>query len=148
MIIQTEFTLRPRKRGCHLITNEIVHSLPNLPEIGLLHLFLKHTSAALTLNENADPDVKHDLLAKMDALIPHHESYYLHGEGNSAAHLKSTLTGVSLTLPVVNGRLHLGVWQGVYFCEFDGPRTRHVELFFLEASPESFSGPAERSAGL
>lgn len=90
----------------------------------------------LTVNENADPDVKHDLLAKLDALIPYHENYYRHGEGNSAAHLKSSLMGVSLTLPVVNGRLRLGVWQGVYFCEFDGPRTRRVELFFQDARPE------------
>lgn len=130
------------------ITAQINRALPRSLRCGICLVHCPHTTAGLTVNENADPDVKHDLLAKLDALIPHHENYYLHGEGNSAAHLKTTFTGVSLTLPVVNGRLHLGVWQGVYFCEFDGPRTRRVELFFLEARPESFSGPAEGSAGL
>ncbi len=121
MIIQTEFTLRPRKRGCHLITNEIVHSLPNLPEIGLLHLFLKHTSAALTLNENADPDVLTDMSTVFDRLIREREPYYTHrfeGDDDMPAHAKSVLTGVSLTIPITGGRLNLGIWQGIYLCEF------------------------------
>ena len=91
-------------------------------------------TAALTVNENADPDVQHDLLAKLDALVPQHESYYRHAEGNSAAHLKSSLMGFSVTVPVRNGRLHLGTWQGIYLCEFDGPRTRRVVVTFVEAA--------------
>ena len=134
MVSQTEFSLRPRPRGCHLVTDEILAQLPPLPRTGLLHLFLQHTSAALTVNENADPDVQHDLLAKLDALVPQHESYYRHAEGNSAAHLKSSLMGFSITVPVRNGRLHLGTWQGIYLCEFDGPRTRRVVVTFVEAA--------------
>ena len=133
MIRQIEFTLRPRSRGFHPITDEIEANLPPLPAAGLLHLFIKHTSAGLTLNENADPDVKHDLLAKLKLLIPRDEPFYRHGECNSDAHLKAMLTGFSLAVPVVHGELHLGTWQGIYFCEYDGPRTRMVELFFQRA---------------
>ena len=118
------------------ITSQINRAIPQNLKCGSCLIHCPHKTAGLTVNENADPDVKHDLLAKLDALIPYHENYYRHGEGNSAAHLKSSLMGVSLTLPVVNGRLRLGVWQGVYFCEFDGPRTRRVELFFQDARPE------------
>ena len=121
MITQTEFTLHPKKRGCHLITDEIVLSLPDLPEAGLLHLFLKHTSAALTLNENADPDVLTDMAGIFDRLIREREPYYLHrfeGDDDMPAHAKSTLTGVSLTIPITGGRLNLGSWQGIYLCEF------------------------------
>ena len=88
------------------------------------------TTAGLTVNENADPDVKHDLLVKLDHLIPHHEPFYQHCEGNSDAHLKAMLTGFSLAVPVVNGALRLGTWQGIYFCEYDGPRSRRVQLYF------------------
>ena len=118
------------------ITAIINRKIPSDMKCGICLIHCPHTTAGLTVNENADPDVKHDLLAKLDALIPCRESYYRHGEGNSAAHLKSMLTGVSLTLPVVNGRLHLGTWQGVYFCEFDGPRTRQIELYFQDARME------------
>ena len=118
------------------ITSLINRAIPRDLQCGVCLIHCPHTTAGLTVNENADPDVKHDLLAKLDALIPAHEPYYQHGEGNSAAHLKSMLTGISLSLPVVNGRLELGTWQGVYFCEFDGPRTRHVELFFQDARME------------
>ena len=88
---------------------------------GLCHLFVPHTTAAITLNENADPDVMLDLSRKLDQLVPPNDPSYRHREGNSDAHVKSSLVGVSLTLDVVGGRLGLGTWQAVYFCEFDGP---------------------------
>jgi secondary thiamine-phosphate synthase enzyme len=92
-----------------------------------------HTTAALTLNENADPDVKHDLLAKLEALVPHREPFYRHGEGNSDSHLKTSFFGPSLTVLVDGGRLVLGRWQGVYLCEFDGPRERRLAVQVVAA---------------
>ena len=121
MIQQIEFTLKGKSRGFHLITNEILRHLPKLPQIGLLHLFIKHTSAGLTINENADPDVQTDLNAIFDQLIREREAYYTHtceGADDMPAHAKSTLAGVSLTIPITNGRLNLGTWQGIYLCEF------------------------------
>jgi secondary thiamine-phosphate synthase enzyme len=93
---------------------------------GVCVVFIPHTTAGVTVNENFDPDVKHDLLAKLAALIPERDELFRHAEGNSDAHLKATLVGNSATLLVDGGRLVLGRWQGVYFCEFDGPRTRDV----------------------
>src|SRR4051812_17922467 len=90
---------------------------------GLCVVYVPHTTAAVSINENADPDVKRDVLAKLDEMIPQRESYYQHNEGNSDSHLKTILTGPSITLIVEGGRLILGTWQGVYFCEYDGPRT-------------------------
>jgi secondary thiamine-phosphate synthase enzyme len=97
---------------------------------GTALIFVPHTTAAVTINENADPDVVHDLLAKLSQMAPQEESYYRHGEGNSAAHVKSSLLGASLMVVVEDGRPVLGTWQGVYFCEFDGPRSRqlHVQM--------------------
>ncbi len=121
MITQTEFSIRARNRGFHLITDEIERNLPNLPETGLLHLFLKHTSAALTMNENADPDVQTDMGRIFDRLIRERESYYEHtleGDDDMPAHAKSTLAGVSLSIPITHGRLNMGIWQGIYLCEF------------------------------
>ena len=121
MTRQTQFTLRPRSRGFHLITDEVVRNLPPLPEAGLLHLFIQHTSAGLSVNENADPDVQQDLAAIFDRLVRDRESYYAHtleGDDDMPAHAKSTLTGVELTIPVTRGRLNLGTWQGIYLCEF------------------------------
>jgi len=92
-----------------------------------------HTTAALTLNENADPDVRHDLLAKLEALVPHREPFYRHGEGNSDSHLKTSFFGPSLTVLVDGGRLVLGRWQGVYLCEFDGPRERRLAVQVVAA---------------
>lgn len=130
MILQTEFTLRPRRRGMHLITDEIAAQLPELPETGVLHLFLQHTSAALTLNENADPDVRCDLEAVFDRLVREREPYYTHtleGDDDMPAHAKSTLTGASLMIPVTRRRLNLGTWQGIYLCEFrNGARGRRI----------------------
>ncbi|WP_416999503.1 secondary thiamine-phosphate synthase enzyme YjbQ [Alistipes finegoldii] len=121
MIQQTEFTLRPRTRGFHLVTDEITANLPTLPVAGLVHLFIKHTSAGLSINENADPDVRTDLSAIFDRLVRERESYYVHtleGDDDMPAHAKSTLTGVELTIPVTQDRLNLGTWQGIYLCEF------------------------------
>lgn len=130
MILQTEFTLRPRRRGIHLVTDEIAAQLPELPETGVLHLFLQHTSAALTLNENADPDVRCDLEAVFDRLVREREPYYTHtleGDDDMPAHAKSTLTGASLMIPVTRRRLNLGTWQGIYLCEFrNGARGRRI----------------------
>lgn len=97
---------------------------------GLIHLFTPHTTAAITINENADPDVVRDLIASLNALIPF-DGDYRHLEGNSAAHLKSSLVGCSETIPFANGRMQLGTWQGIYFCEFDGPRRRQVQIKVL-----------------
>ena len=123
------------QRSCELIdiTDRINAVIPADCHSGMCLVFCKHTTAGLTINENADPDVKHDLLKKLDSMMPKQESYYQHCEGNSAAHLKSSLFGVSLAVPVRNGKLWLGTWQGVYFCEFDGPRSRKVQILFQPA---------------
>ena len=121
MFTQTEFSLSPKPRGCHLITREVVAQLPPLPRTGVLHLFIKHTSAALTLNENADPDVRHDLGEVLCHLVREKEPYYVHtleGDDDMPAHAKSTLVGTSITIPITEGCLNLGTWQGIYLCEF------------------------------
>lgn len=121
MVFQTEITLQAYRKGCHLITREILQHLPVLPEKGLLHLFLKHTSASLTINENADPDVQTDLFEIFSRLVPENQPYYEHtleGSDDMPAHAKSTLSGVSLLIPITNGHLNLGIWQGIYLCEF------------------------------
>ena len=93
-----------------------------------------HTTAGLTINENADPDVRHDLLAKLERLVPHEEPFYRHAEGNSDSHLKTSFFGPSVTVIVSGGKMVLGRWQGVYFCEFDGPRDRQVAVQLLAAA--------------
>ena len=93
---------------------------------GIVVVYTPHTTTAITINENADPDVQHDLLHKLASLAPQAEPYYQHGEGNSDSHVKSSLVGTSVTVLIENGKLMLGRWQGVYFCEFDGPRERQV----------------------
>lgn len=128
MIQQIEFTLKARPRGFHLITREVLEHLPALPDTGLLHLFVKHTSCALSINENADPDVRGDMARIFDRLVRENEPYYNHvmeGADDMPAHAKSTLCGVELTVPVTKGHLNLGTWQGIYLCEFrdyGGPR--------------------------
>jgi secondary thiamine-phosphate synthase enzyme len=102
---------------------------------GMVIAHVAHTTAGITINENADPDVKTDMLAKLDQLIPHNETYYQHDEGNSDAHLKASLMGHSVTLLVEQGRLQLGRWQGVYLCEFDGPRERRVLIKMINLDP-------------
>ena len=128
MIQQTEIILRERPRGFHLVTGEITGQLPPLPRTGLLNLFVKHTSCALSINENADPDVRGDMSRIYDRLVKETEPYYNHvleGADDKPAHAKCTLTGVSLSIHVTRGRLNLGTWQGIYLCEFrdyGGPR--------------------------
>jgi len=122
MIRQTTFHLASKRRGCHLVTREILEHLPApLPQTGLLNLFVQHTSCALSINENADPDVRTDLSRIMDRLVKENESYYTHimeGADDMPAHAKCSLFGSSLTIPITNGRLNLGTWQGIYLCEF------------------------------
>jgi secondary thiamine-phosphate synthase enzyme len=120
--VQRQFALSPRPRGFHLITRELVDALPELGEIrvGLLHLLIQHTSASLALNENASPEVRRDLESWFDAAVPERAPYWTHtleGPEDMPAHVKAALLGPSLTLPVHDGRLALGTWQGVYLCE-------------------------------
>jgi secondary thiamine-phosphate synthase enzyme len=129
-MFQTGITLRPHSRGFHLITSEIEESLPELPEYGLLHLFIKHTSAALSLNENADPDVQTDLEAAFNHIVREREPYYQHtceGDDDMPAHIKSTMIGASVTIPISHHHLNLGTWQGIYLCEFRNRASgRHI----------------------
>ena len=99
---------------------------------GMAIVYVPHTTAAVTINENADPDVKHDMLRKLDELIPKHESYYQHAEGNSDSHVKTSLVGNSVTVLIERGKLILGRWQGIYFCEFDGPREREMLIKLVD----------------
>ena len=99
---------------------------------GLCVVFIPHTTAGVTINENADPAVKHDILMECSKFIQEHDREYRHSEGNSAGHIKSTLFGPSLTVIIKGGRLVLGTWQCIYFCEFDGPRRRHVHVKVIE----------------
>ena len=129
MIQQVEFALAAKHRGCHLVTREIIDRLPKpLPKAGLLNLFIKHTSCALSINENADPDVRSDMDKIMNHIVRENEPYYDHvleGADDMPAHAKSSLFGVSLSIPITDGRLNLGTWQGIYLCEFrdyGGPR--------------------------
>ncbi len=119
---QYEIALKPKPRGYHLITEEIVSQLENIGEvkIGLAHFFLRHTSASLTLNENASPDVRSDFSRFFDRLVPDGAPYFDHtieGPDDMPAHIKTSLTGSGLTVPITNGRLTLGTWQGIYLCE-------------------------------
>jgi secondary thiamine-phosphate synthase enzyme len=98
---------------------------------GLAIVYCPHTTAGITINENADPDVMQDILFTLEDLIPHLQKEYRHGEGNSDAHVKSSLVGASQTILIQNGRLKLGTWQGIYFCEFDGPRHRNINIQIL-----------------
>jgi secondary thiamine-phosphate synthase enzyme len=122
MITQKEITLRARNRGFHLVTSEIVSQIPELQNIqsGLLHIFIKHSSASLTLNENADPTVRKDFESHFNKNIPENAPYYMHdteGSDDMPAHLKASVLGSSVSIPVTDGKLNLGTWQGIYFCE-------------------------------
>lgn len=133
---QREITLAPRPRGFHLITDEVTRQVPELRQIetGLAHVFILHTSASLALNENADPDVRHDLEAFFNRLVPENAPYFRHtveGPDDMPAHIKAVLIGPALTLPITGGRLRLGTWQGLYLCEHrdrGGPRRLVVTL--------------------
>ena len=145
MIQQLEITLQPKSRGFHLVTGEIMRQLPKLPKTGIINIFCKHTSCGLSINENADPDVRVDMETIFNRLVPEmtnerEESdacinsserggirqsqnlpeyeHTLEGADDMPAHAKSTLSGVSLTIPITNGHLNMGTWQGIYFCEY------------------------------
>lgn len=109
------------------ITREVEASLPKDGD-GVCVLFVQHTTCGLTVNENADPDVQTDMLGLLRRLIPQYEPNFKHDEQNSDAHIKSSLVGSSVSVPFENGRLQLGRWQGVYLCEFDGPRERKIVM--------------------
>lgn len=121
MTTQVEFTLPAYKRGFHIITNQVLKQLPELPQVGVLHLFIKHTSAGLAINENADPSVLVDFESSFNKLVPEQQSYYTHndeGPDDMPAHIKAVLSGSSVSIPITNGRLNLGTWQGIYLCEY------------------------------
>ncbi len=130
MWIQKEIRLKPRARGFHLVTDELLSELPELRglRIGMMNVFIMHTSASLTVNENADPTVRDDFESWFNRAVPENESYYAHrdeGSDDLPAHLKASLLGCSLNIPITGGRLRLGTWQGIYLCEhrnFGGSR--------------------------
>ena len=136
MIRQNEFRLSAKRRGCHLVTHEILSNLPHpLPKTGMLNLFVKHTSCALSINENADPDVRSDMENIMNHIVRENEPYYNHvleGADDMPAHAKCSLFGVSVTIPITNGHLNIGTWQGIYLCEFrnDGEPRRIVATIY------------------
>jgi len=135
MIQQITIQLPPFERGFHLITREIMGQLPTLPQIGLFNLFIKHTSAGLSINENADPSVLVDFESIFNKLVPENEPYLTHtleGPDDMPAHIKAALVGSSVTIPISNGALNLGTWQGIYLCEFrnyGGSRTLVATIY-------------------
>ena len=121
MIQQVEINLPEFRRGFHLITPIVIRELPELPTQGLLHIFIKHTSAGITINENADSSVRTDFESFMNKLIPENHPVYTHtyeGSDDMPAHLKASIIGAELTIPITRGRLNLGTWQGIYLGEF------------------------------
>lgn len=121
MTNQNTLTLSPYPRGFHLITSLVEEAAGELPDQGIMHVLIQHTSAGLTLNENADPSVRHDFEAFMNHLIPENHPLYSHiyeGADDMPAHLKASIIGHSVTIPITGGRLNLGTWQGIYLCEF------------------------------
>jgi len=118
MTYQTEITLKPFSRGFHLITDDIITALPNLT--GIVHVFIKHTSASLTINENADPSVRVDFETHFNKMVSESEDHYTHtleGKDDMTSHIKSSILGSSVSFPIKNGIPQLGIWQGVYLCE-------------------------------
>lgn len=128
MVTHLEFTLPSYGRGFHLVTKEVISHLGHLPQSGLLHLFIKHTSAGLTINENADASVRIDFESYFNHIVKENEPFIIHdieGPDDMPAHIKSTLVGSSISIPIENGKLNLGIWQGIYLCEFrDDPHRR------------------------
>jgi len=119
---QKQISLKPKSRGFHLVTSEIVSQFPEIGEIqqGIFQVFIKHTSAGLTINENADPTVRDDFESHINKMVPENQSYYRHtfeGSDDMPAHIKASLMGTSVQIPVTNGKLNLGTWQGIYLCE-------------------------------
>ena len=132
MWIQKTITLSPKSRGFHIITHDVLENIPELKDLktGILQLFIKHTSASLTINENADPTVRTDLESHFNMLAPENQSYYQHtfeGSDDMPAHLKASLLGSSVSIPITDGRLNLGTWQGIYLCEHrNNPHSRKL----------------------
>ncbi len=128
MITQKKMTLKPLLRGFHLITDEILTNLGPLPNSGLINIFCQHTSCGISINENCDPSVRVDLNRFFDELVKEDLPFYTHtaeGSDDMPAHIKSTITGHEVTIPIIDGQLGLGTWQGIYLCEFrnhGGPR--------------------------
>lgn len=122
MYLQKEITLKPKRRGFHLITQEVLGQFEEIRQIkvGLLHIHIKHTSASLTINENADPTVREDFESHFNILVPEEARHYQHtfeGPDDMTSHIKASLLGASVTVPITNGRINLGTWQGIYLCE-------------------------------
>ncbi len=121
MVTQRTITLPPMARGFHLITRHITEAAGKLPDAGVLHVLIQHTSAGLTLNENADPSVRLDFESFINHMVPEDHPLYTHifeGSDDMPAHLKASIIGSSVTIPITNGNLNLGTWQGIYLCEF------------------------------
>jgi len=142
MWIQKQFSLSAKSRGFHLITDEILTAVPELSSIdcGLLHLFIKHTSASLTINENADPTVRQDLESHFNRFVPEKAPYYQHdyeGDDDMPAHIKKCLLGSSISIPITDRTLNLGIWQGIYLCEHrnhGGKRTIVATIYGLSGN--------------
>lgn len=134
MVNHIHHTLTPHRRGIHLITEEVLQALGQLPENGLLSIFIQHTSAGICINENADPDVRQDFEGYMDRIVPENQAFVIHtieGPDDMPAHVKSTLVGTSVTIPIVHGKLALGTWQGIYLCEFRNREHRRKLILSL-----------------
>jgi len=137
MWIQKEINLKPRVRGFHIITKNILKRIPELKnfKVGILQLFIRHTSASLTINENADKNVRQDFEAHFNVLVPENQKYYKHtceGADDIPAHLKSSLLGSSISIPITNGKLNLGTWQGIYLCEHRDQGTERKIIATIE----------------
>jgi len=121
LINQQIFSLPPKPRGFHIITREVIRAIGELPDQGILHLYIQHTSAGLTINEAADPDVLVDFESFFNKIVPENQPFLVHtieGPDDMPAHIKASLVGSSVTIPITNGTLNLGTWQGIYLCEF------------------------------
>lgn len=132
----TQFTVSTRQRSQFVEITSAVQAIVGRSRLqdGVCVIYVPHTTAGLTINENADPDVVHDLLAALEKIVPWESRDYRHGEGNSAAHVKASMMGSSVKVLVAEGKLQFGTWQGIFLCEFDGPRTRKVWVQMLEAA--------------
>ena len=136
MWIQKEIALNPRNRGYHLITDEVVKNLPEIKSInvGILTLFIKHTSASLTINENADITVRNDFESHFNNMVPENAPYYHHtfeGPDDMPAHIKASILGSTITIPITNGNLNFGTWQGIYLCEHRNDNSTRTVILTL-----------------
>ncbi len=135
MVQQIPIQLPAYPRGYHLVTGKILAQISELPDAGIFHVFIQHTSAGLTINENADPSVRVDFESVFNRIVPENQPYYTHtmeGSDDMPSHIKASLVGASVSIPITNHRLNLGIWQGIYLCEFrdyGGPRNLLVTVF-------------------